>query len=668
VVPSRLQWRYAPLETEVVCPGSVLETIRLEAVDGFCRLSHGGLETGGILLGKRTDRSIEILAALPIQCEHKLGPSFLLSAADETSLQAALVIDKLGSLQPVGLYISHPRRGFSVTEADVKILDRHFPEPWQLVLILTPEKGAPTRAGFFLRGSVGQHTFVCAHEFSLSAPERPSGIVSEQRPVVTRAFSRISPVGEDVVAQPGAVALASISNAIAPVVEKSKSLISLPAALHGLQMFLTQEQRHWRLSQLNLVGTFILLILVVSAGGLWVRTRAKPPTSVSVHVSDSGSELRIEWDPRHPAVSTASAATLEIRDGGRLPVTIPIGKSGLDNGSALYVPQSDNIEVRLRLMHGSSTPSESVVYFVNPERRVAASVTANPAVGVVPAAKPQAMPAVVAPTAKSQPAPVTIAIAKSQPAPVAVVANAKPESAPVAVVATAKPQPAPVTVVPPWTAEPAPKAIPESRVKERVSRNDKQAAPVRAKTFQLPVHSSMTASDRHESVSLPDLPDIRVNQPSAPIPPLVTDSSILSVLASPTHLTGPPQLRSGHLIWTGTLKKNAVLSFSPAGASAGVLNGRLPGVPVKIALQPAELVDGGIAVYSKDGLQSGAQDPPKAWNGWKVVVNDWDPKRIAEVTVLEAPNPANSWQRLVLRNGNRNVSVVVVDWQRVAGQ
>jgi len=394
VVPGRLQWRYAPLEAEILCLGSVLETIRLEAVDGFCRLSHGGLETGGILLGKRTDRSIEILAALPIPCEHKLGPSFLLSAADETSLQAALVADKLGSLQPVGLYISHPRRGFSVTEADVKILDRHFPEPWQMALILTPEKGAPTRAGFFLRGSVGYPTFVCAHEFSLSAPERPSGIVSEQRPVVKHAFSRLSAVREDLVGQPTAVAVASISNAIAPVVDKSSAVNSLPAVLHRLHSFLPQEPRHWRLSQLNLAVAFILLLLVVSAGGLWVRKRAVPSPSVSVHMSDSGSELGIEWDPNHQAIRTASAATLEIRDGGRLPITIPMGKSGLDNGSVLYVPQSDNIEVRLRLMHGGAPPSESVVYFINPERRVAASTTVKPAVAEVPTAKPQPAPVI----------------------------------------------------------------------------------------------------------------------------------------------------------------------------------------------------------------------------------------------------------------------------------
>src|SRR6202011_5225167 len=139
---------------------------------------------------------------------------------------------------------------------------------------------------------------------------------------------------------------------------------------------------------------------------------------------------------------------------------------------------------------------------------------------------------------------------------------------------------------------------------------------------------------------------------AAPTLPLV------AALATEPRVVGPPQLGTGHLIWTGSLRKNAVLSFSPDGASSGVLNGRLPGGPVKISLQPAELTDSGIAVYSRDPDRSGAGGQPEKWNGWNVVVyHDWDPKKITEVSVVEAPGPANDWKRLVLRNGNRNASV-----------
>jgi hypothetical protein len=66
-VPDRVQWRCEPWATQVACPRVVLETIRREAVDGFARLPHGGLEVGGIPFGRRTEQSIEIQGALAVR-------------------------------------------------------------------------------------------------------------------------------------------------------------------------------------------------------------------------------------------------------------------------------------------------------------------------------------------------------------------------------------------------------------------------------------------------------------------------------------------------------------------------------------------------------------------------------------------------------------------------
>jgi hypothetical protein len=89
---------------------------------------------------------------------------------------------------------------------------------------------------------------------------------------------------------------------------------------------------------------------------------------------------------------------------------------------------------------------------------------------------------------------------------------------------------------------------------------------------------------------------------------------------------------------------------------------------VKISVQPAELVDGGIAIYSKDRVRLGDREPASAWNGWNVVVHQCDPSRMADVNVVEAPSPANDWNSFVLRNVNRNVSVLVVEWQSAVAQ
>jgi len=575
-IADRLTWRYAPLDAEVVCTRAVLETIRHQAAQGRSRLSHAGLESGGLLLGRRTDRSMEIVGVLPIDCEHKLGPLFILSAADEKSLDATLASDKLGTLKPVGLYVSHSRQGFAVAETEAKILDRLPAGPWQLVLIVMPARFGPARAGFFIRGAVDR-SFVCAHEVLLSP--------TEQRIVPAATSAPMAP--------------------ITPIVAKPNPVNGQVTALHRLRSLLPQIPRHWRLSQWNMATALSLLLLFVSAGGLWVRARAVPSPTVPIHVSDLGANLRIEWDPAQKAVRTASRAILEIRDGERGPVAIPITRTGLDTGSVLFVPHSDNIEVRLKLMHGITTLSESVLYFINPQRRVNAT-----------------------------------------PGPLA--------SAGVAPVPVSRPTGA-------QTSPPVPELQPEQPVPRVVEKRPEPDAEKPVKTFQLPAVQALNETERIVPVDLPDLPDIHA---SAPAMPLANGSPLAAVLTAPAHLAGPPQLRGGRLIWTGSLHKNAVLSITPSGASSGVLSGSLPGVPVKVSLQPAELVDGGIAVYSKDPDRSDAGQPPGAWNGWKIVVYDWDPKRIAEVNVLEPPGPANNWKRLVLRNGNRNVSVFVVNWQR----
>ena len=564
VASSHLQWRYAPLDAEVLCSTAVLEKIRRHSVENLTLLSRGGLETGGILLGRRSDRSVEIVGMLPIECEHKLGPLFILSAADEKSLDAALASDKLRPLQPVGLYVSHSRRDFAVGETDAKILDRLIPGPWQLVLVVMPAKIGPSRAGFFLRGSVDR-SFVVAHELSLSATELRSAPIQSAAP--------IAPVASVVPVTP-----------LLRILNQTTAPATAPQRFHS---FLAQARKQWRPSQWNLPTAIILFLLFVLAGGLW-RRNPDPPPSVPMHLSDLGSKLRIEWDPAHRAVRAASGAKLEIRDGGNTPVTIPISRTGLDNGSALYVPQSDNVEVRLKLMHGSRTQLESVIFYINPSR----------------------------------PAPAPSEIVSAEPAPAATTP--------------------PAEIVPPQV---------------RLSNPEK---PVR-KAFQLPKNPEASVPEPRAVLNLPDVPDIHPNQVAAP-PAL----PLVAALATQARVVGPPQLRTGHLIWTGSLRKNAVLSFSPDGASSGVLNGRLPGVPVKISLQPAELMDsGGIAVFSRDLDRSGAGEQPNTWNGWNVVVyHDWDPKKVAEVNVVEAPGPGNNWKRLVLRNGNRNASVVVVNWQR----
>src|ERR1700687_1317938 len=71
-------------------PLSVLNEIRTAVVDAYLSLPHGGLETGGVLFGTRTEDAVRIMNHRPIPCEHAAGPSFTLSDNDREKLDVLL--------------------------------------------------------------------------------------------------------------------------------------------------------------------------------------------------------------------------------------------------------------------------------------------------------------------------------------------------------------------------------------------------------------------------------------------------------------------------------------------------------------------------------------------------------------------------------------------------
>jgi hypothetical protein len=158
----------------------------------------------------------------------------------------------------------------------------------------------------------------------------------------------------------------------------------------------------------------------------------------------------------------------------------------------------------------------------------------------------------------------------------------------------------------------------------------------------------------------PALPVLPFPTPSAAPPPPPAPAT---VAAKPAE---PARPRFGRLIWTGELDRNALLTLSSSGASLGWANGKLPGFPITISLHPADLVAGGIQVFTRDQKLVSRAEPPSAENGWNTIVYKYDPKTAPDVHVIQPPSAANSWNQLVVQNGKKPISVIVIDWQRAA--
>jgi proteasome lid subunit RPN8/RPN11 len=123
-----------------------------------------------------------------------------------------------------------------------------------------------------------------------------------------------------------------------------------------------------------------------------------------------------------------------------------------------------------------------------------------------------------------------------------------------------------------------------------------------------------------------------------------------------------PPVRSGRLIWTGGLARKGVVEIDGVHASIGSLAGALPGLPVALRVLPGEFSRGGLIVYTIDRARAGKSERASKSNGWNATEFRLDDTRARQVVILEAPNRANDFKRLVLRNDGRDCPVVLVDW------
>jgi hypothetical protein len=181
-------WRVAGHNLAIEYSVPVLERIRDAAIDGFNKLPHGGIEIGGVLFGTRDGGRVSVLDFQALDCEYALGPSFSLSEKDQAELlrllEAARRDPKLNRLTPVGWYHAHTRSEICLTDRDLSLYNRFFPEPWQVALVVRPANFAPTRAGFFFREPQARIRADRSYlEFTIAAPENSRSVPQSQAPI-----------------------------------------------------------------------------------------------------------------------------------------------------------------------------------------------------------------------------------------------------------------------------------------------------------------------------------------------------------------------------------------------------------------------------------------------------------------------------------------------------
>jgi hypothetical protein len=251
-----VHWPDETLPVQIYCAPGVLTGLEMTAADGLLAIPRTGLGVGGLLLGRRGNGRIEILATAEISCSHALGPAFALTP-DEIAASSEFAAD--GS-ELVGWYCSKPSgskvHSPSANEHDHALFDALCPEPWQLMLLIRPGIGKTTMGVFGLRAS-GDF----GHPFLMGTPKE----LAWQELAAFQASEPSSPPAEleedpaEVKAEPAEVKaeLAELKAEPAPPV------IPIPMArsgtLFGASGATSRGKRRWRLRLLIVAMVLALL-------------------------------------------------------------------------------------------------------------------------------------------------------------------------------------------------------------------------------------------------------------------------------------------------------------------------------------------------------------------------------------------------------------------------
>ena len=303
-----------------------------------------------------------------LDCEHAYGPSFVLSPPDEARLAGMLSAQAgfAGGCCPVGWYHSHTRSEIFLSDGDLALHQRFFPESWQVALVMKPHTFQPARIGFFFRQADGSiQANASCREDTLGAlpmrqlpPRMPTAAFRDDPPQQnSRPVLVPSPVLESAAAPPPAVA------------ESAPTLTDTAAADLPIPKFVVESEssaRRWMAVGIGIVALAGIAGAAYQVRQMWlpqlldaIRPAAQvvptAPDPLGLRTIDREGQLQIQWDRNSSSVRRATDAILEITDGSPLPVATQLDTAHLETGSFTYARTAEKVDVLL-IVHQKDGP------------------------------------------------------------------------------------------------------------------------------------------------------------------------------------------------------------------------------------------------------------------------------------------------------------------------
>ncbi|HWR53698.1 MAG TPA: hypothetical protein VN428_21490 [Bryobacteraceae bacterium] len=365
-LPAFYEWKTPGQSFSIQLSYEIIDRLHAEIMKGFWAVPKRGAEVGGVLLGKVVGTAAltagEVTVFIDdyelVTCEHRRGPSYVLSEGDRKRIEKALRRTG-GNHQAVGYFRSHTRPGLYLDEDDMAVIRSYFSNPKDVILLVRPHATRTSSGGFFFWEEEDMRRHSTYREFPFSKAELLKPLLDE-------------PDAEPVAATPEATATAP-----QPVRERAAAPVRAAVPMFAFG------------SRLNLKKAAAVAAVVLGVGAMEYQilgVRGGPGSggegSPALKVERNGNYLQVSWDRNAPIVARSKEGLLVISD-GQFRKEIKLEAAHLRGGTVAYAPSGEDVNFRLELKDGQRSVSESL--------RV---VTASPADGrgMQPAVSEPAMP------------------------------------------------------------------------------------------------------------------------------------------------------------------------------------------------------------------------------------------------------------------------------------
>ncbi len=324
-------WVVPQCPFSIEAPSAALDRIRMAVTEAFFKIPRGGLEIGGVLFGRYQEGRLRIEEYRELPCDYAAGPSFTLAELDEARLRELLASAAAGGLTAVGWFRSRTRSGIAWSEADLRLHNKYFPEPWQVGLVLRPAVTRPMRAGFFFRERGGAVRMESSYkEFEVASGAAHAVYQDDPMPAVQHAPAAIS------------------------VPDHPTSDFPIPAFLSEA----APPRRPWR-------ALWICAMVAGLAAAGWGARQyvGASEERFSLDAQDRSGQLRLSWDRSARPVRQASGATLEITD-GETRVSTDLQAAQLRRGSFYYTRRTERVDVHMTVIEGDGRATDEYASFL----------------------------------------------------------------------------------------------------------------------------------------------------------------------------------------------------------------------------------------------------------------------------------------------------------------